>query len=580
MGWFRQRFFGERQDATADAAALTRLEEHAELRLAQAAYAEAAQCYRDILAKRPGSAHAHARLGVALKALGRTDEARQSAERALSLEADQADAHYLLAGIEAANPAAHAHYAQAIAAAPAFEAPYLDWCRLLFQENRLDEAAALVEQGLAHLPESVHLRLYLGNLRHTQGRFAEAVGEYEKAAALLPESAAILANVGLAQLMACRYDVATSTLQRALELDPGSIDANISLGRAWLDQGNYEAARRSFERAQELDPDHVVAPYNLSHLALLLGDFESGWEGFRLRDRQPGMVRNPDLPQPLFSLDADVSGKTVFLHAEQGYGDTLQFIRYAALVASRGARVIVSVPAPLRTLVANATGVAEVAQPDAPVEFDYHSPLLSLPDVFGTRLESVPHAIPYLRVLPARIEHWRGQLGARTRPQTRVGLVWSGDPRKNHVVAHHLDTMRSLRLSQLAPLIDLAHHLGLELHSLQLGTEAHSQLADYPQIVDHAGALFDFQETAALIEQLDLVISVDTSVAHLAGAVGKPVWLLNRYNTCWRWLLEREDSPWYPGMRIFRQPRLGDWDSVIAEVKDALAGFAQSAHGQ
>lgn len=581
LGWVRQLFSTPQRDAAAasdEPGDLAELERQAEQQLSQGAHAEAAQSYRRILANDAESAQAHARLGTALKAMGNTEEAKPCAQRALALDPAHAEAHYLLAGIAAGSgdaATAHEHYRQAVDAAPGFEAAYLDWCRLLFQENRLDEATLLVERGLTHLPESVYLRLYLGNLRHTQGRFADAADEYQEAVRRLPENPSILANLGLAQMMAGRYDIGIATLQRALTLDPASVDANLSLGRAWLDLGKHDMARACFERALELDPAHVGARYNLGHLGLLLGDFEAGWSGFQVRDQQPGLMRNPVFAQPLFSLDADVAGKTVLLYSEQGYGDTLQFIRYAALIAQRGARVVAAVPPPLASLIARCPGVAAVTVPNALPEFDYHSPLLSLPQIFKTDLATIPHAIPYLNPAPERIAHWRTRLGPSNLP--RVGLVWSGDPRKYQVLANHTDAMRSMPFSRMLPLLDVP---GIEFHSLQLGADAVAQLAGHPQVIDHTGELFDFQETAALIGQLDLVISVDTSVVHLVGGLGKPVWMLNRFNTCWRWLLERSDSPWYPGMRIFRQHSFGDWQPVIADVEQALIEFAHQRHAR
>ncbi len=582
LGWVRQFFSASQHDAAADAPGNPeQLERQAELQFAQGAYAEAAQSYRRILAGAPKSAQTQAqmqaRLGAALRAAGQNEAARDCAERALMLDPNHAEAHYLLAGMAADEGAAnaHEHYRQALAGAPHFEAAYLEWCRLLFQENRLGEATALVERGLANLPDSVYLHLYLGNLRHTQGRFAEAADEYGEAARRLPENPSILANLGLAHLMAGRYDLAIATLQRALALDPASVDANLSLGRSWLDQGNHDAARACFNRALELAPGHVAARYNLGHLSLLQGEFDAGWAGFELRDQQPGMVPNPRFAQPLFSQEADVAGKTVLLYSEQGYGDTLQFIRYATLVAERGARVIAAVPKPLATLIARCPGVTAIGDPNQPPEFDFHSPLLSLPGIFHTDLATIPHTVPYLNADPQRLAHWQARLGPRKLP--RVGLVWSGDPRKHQVLANHTDAMRSMHFSRMLPLLEVQ---GLEFHSLQLGADAVAQMAGKMagnrHIIDHTGELFDFQETAALIEQLDLVISVDTSVVHLAGGLGKPIWMLNRFNTCWRWLLERGDSPWYPSMRIFRQHTFGDWDGVIGEVADALHVFART----
>lgn len=466
-------------------------------------------------------------------------KARQKSEAESMRLKEEAETHYLQAGIaEAANDkaAAHGRYAKALAAMPLFETVYLDWCRLLFQENRLDEAAALIERGIVHLPDSAQLHLYLGNLRYTQTRFLDAAAAYQAALRQLPDNPGILTNLGQAQLAACRYDDAGAALKRALELEP----------------------------------DNPIARYNLGHLALLDGDFEAGWQGFQMRDRQHGVPPNPVFARPLFSLDADVAGKTVMLHAEQGYGDTLQFIRYAALVAARGARVIAAVPGPLTTLAARAAGVAAVTDTYDALNFDYYSPLLSLPGIFKTDLQTIPQTVPYLSAAPERLLHWCAKLGPATQP--RVGLAWSGNPN----LPNRTDAMRSIRFEKLLPLLALP---GIEFHSLQVGDEAVAHIGDAAQLIDHTRELFDFQETAALIEQLDLVISVDTAVAHLAGALGKPVWLLNRHNTCWRWMLERADSPWYPGMRIFRQPRLGDWDAVMDEVKAALIAFESSRRG-
>jgi hypothetical protein len=463
-----------------------------------------------------------------------TRKARQKAEAEDIRLKEKAEALYAQARVAEAiddKAAAHTQYAGALTAAPTFEAAYLDWCRLLFQENRQDEAAALIERGLSHLPESGHLHLYLGNLRYMGNRFADAAVQYEEALRLLPGNPAVLTNLGQAQLAACRHDDAGATLRQALELDP----------------------------------DNAVAGYCLGHLALLLGRFEAGWDGFALRDRQGGMRPNPVFPRPLLTQNADVAGKTVMLHAEQGYGDTLQFIRYAALVAARGARVIAVVPKPLLTLVARCPGVAEVGDSFDGLGFDFYSPLLSLPGVFKTTLHGVPQGIPYLGAAPERIAHWRARLGPATRP--RVGLAWAGNPG----LTNGADSMRSVRLEALRPLLALP---GIEFHSLQVDDAAVAQIGGNPAIADHARELSDFQETAALIEQLDLVVSVDTAVAHLAGAMGKPVWLLNRYNTCWRWMLERSDSPWYPSMRIFRQQKFGDWDGVIAEVAVELRALS------
>ena len=265
----------------------------------------------------------------------------------------------------------------------------------------------------------------------------------------------------------------------------------------------------------------------------------------------------------------EIAGKTILLHAEQGLGDTIQFCRYAPLVSARGARVILEVQAPLHDLMSTLSDAVQIVSAGQPLpDFDLHCPLLSLPLAFATRLETIPSPTPYLSAQEKKARAWRERLGRYHKP--RVGLVWAGNPRKELPGANRIDGQRSLALDRLAPLFQVA---ACEFFSLQKGDDAVRQLRDSAarqQVIDCTDDLHDFSDTAALIENLDLVISVDTSVAHLAGALGKPFWLLNRYNTCWRWLLDREDSPWYPTARLFRQDATREWEPVIQRVAAAL----------
>jgi hypothetical protein len=270
----------------------------------------------------------------------------------------------------------------------------------------------------------------------------------------------------------------------------------------------------------------------------------------------------------------ELTGKTVLLHAEQGFGDTLQFCRYAALVAARGARVVLRVTRPLAGLLATLDGGTEViSDGDSVPAFDLHCPLMSLPLAFGTTLETIP---PPARLLPPadHVAEWRRRLAALAGP--RVGLCWAGDPRRNDPTARATDRRRSITLAHYGPLGGIA---GPSFVSLQKG-EAAAQTAAPPGgllVHDWTDELDDFADTAALIEALDLVITVDTAVAHLAGTLGKPVWILSRCDGCWRWLTDRDDSPWYPSARLFRQPAPGDWDAVISRVVAALRWFV--SHG-
>jgi hypothetical protein len=276
----------------------------------------------------------------------------------------------------------------------------------------------------------------------------------------------------------------------------------------------------------------------------------------------------------------------VLLHAEQGFGDSIQFIRYAPLVAQRGGHVIVQCQPGLETLLAGVEGISQIITRDEPLpDFDLHCPLMSLPWVFATRLDTIPAAIPYLRANTEKVAHWRerlareqstsGETGPSRCDTLKIGLVWAGEARPHRPHVNRINRRRSMSLSQFAPLAQVP---GVAFISLQKGKSAEQAQTLPPgmRLLDWTAELNDFADTAALIEALDLVISVDTSVAHLAGALGKPVWLLNRFDTCWRWLLDRSDSPWYPTMRLFRQPQPGAWAPVIAEVREQLKLLVQS----
>ena len=319
-----------------------------------------------------------------------------------------------------------------------------------------------------------------------------------------------------------------------------------------------------FRRARELKPDCAEAHLNEAMGHLLLGNWDRGWEKFEWRwETEYFKQGKRPFTQPLWLGTDEIAGKTILLHAEQGLGDTLQFVRYVPLVAERGARIILEVDRPLTRLMETLSGVTQiVAKGDRLPDFDLHCPLLSLPMAFRTKLETIPNAIPYLSAAVVKVQAWEDRLGRRSKP--RIGLVWAGT--KDYVA----DRDRSLTFEQLVPLLDV---VGCDFFSLQKGDEAVGQLRDSAwcdRVADFTDEIDDFYDTAALIENLDLVISVDTSVLHLAGALGKPVWLMNRYNTCWRWLRDRDNSPWYPTMLVFRQDATRDSHPVISRIAAAL----------
>jgi hypothetical protein len=306
----------------------------------------------------------------------------------------------------------------------------------------------------------------------------------------------------------------------------------------------------------------------------MLGDFERGWQQYEWRWGTAQLrAFKRSFPQPQLRGTDDLAGKTILLHHEQGLGDTLQFCRYLPMVAERAGSVIFEVPKALQTLMQSLPGSIKIIARGEPLPaFDVHCPLLSLPLAFATRLETIPSQMPYLSAPADKIASWRNRLG--THNTLRVGLVWAGDPRKQTPGAHRIDRQRSLTFDQLAPIFEVRD---CEFYSLQKGSDAVAQLhssALRDRVIDWSDDFHDFSDTAALIDNLDLVIAVDTSVLHAAGALGKPLWLINRYNTCWRWLLDRDDSPWYPGLRQFRQDSTRQWNQVIARIAAALQDHA------
>jgi hypothetical protein len=320
-----------------------------------------------------------------------------------------------------------------------------------------------------------------------------------------------------------------------------------------------------FERALAIGPADPRTQWHLAMNHLLSGNFAAGWDRLEARFEATGACAQ----EPAWDGAPFQPGTRVLLRAEQGHGDTLQFVRYAPLLAARGAVVLLEVqPGLKRLLAAQPWGHGVIAQGDALPPHELQCPLMSLPRAFATRLATIPAEIPYLRADPREVAAWRHRLAPM--PGPRVGLAWAGGFRPQDLEVRMMDRRRSMPLARLAP---LARVPGVRLVSLQKGppsAQARHPPADMA-LLDWTDELRDFADTAALIEALDLVISVDTAVAHLAGALGRPVWLLNRFDTDWRWLLARDDSPWYPTMRLFRQPSPGDWDGVVRSVADALA---------
>ena len=543
---------------------------------------EALASYQRAIASKPDLAEAHFHLGNVQSDLGRHEEAVDSYGRALSITPGAAEIHNnrgnSLRSLGRFAEAA-ASYAQAVAAAPGMAEPRFNMGLALYELGRFEAAIASFDAAIAIRPEYAQAHFSRGNALKRLDRLQAALESYDRAIQLDPGYALAYSNRGNVQSELQRPGDALASYDAAIAMAPGHADAHCNRGNLLGDLMRFDEALRSFDRAIAANPEYAQAYYSRSLVKLLQGDWNSGWRDFEWRWRNEHCASSRErrsFSRPQWLGEQPIDGKTVLLHSEQGLGDTLQFCRYAALVADRGARVVFEAPRALTHLLGSLAGVAQLVARGEPLPpFDYHCPLLSLPLAFGTTPDTIPAQIPYLRSGADRAQYWKAKLGERSRP--RVGLVWSGGFRPDQPELRAVNNRRNIPLALLAGL----KHPGLEFYSLQKGQPAESELArlkaggwDGPDLIDHTGELHDFEDTAALIEQLDLVISVDTSTAHLAGALGRPLWILNRFDTCWRWFLDRSDSPWYPTARIYRQERANDWEGVIHRVRRDLERIA------
>jgi Flp pilus assembly protein TadD len=399
------------------------------------------------------------------------------------------------------------------------------------------------------------------------GRLDEALVSFDRALTLDPRDADSWANRGLALTDMSRLDDALDSFSRALALRPDFPAVHKNAGLALHRMRRFHDAIARFGQAIAADPNDAYAHFNQSLSLLALGEYERGWREYEWRWRSSLAHVMPNFAVPVWRNDSHPPPETILVHAEQGLGDSLQFCRYLPMLAAI-ARIVLVVPEPLTRLMARSYSDIAILRPgqDAP-RVDAWVPMMSLPLAFRTTIATIPVTIPYLRADPEPSAAWRQRLN--TLPGRKVGLVWSGSPRPDDLTSHLIDQRRSMTLQQCAPLGPVP---GVTLISLQKGPAAAQARTPPAGMVLHdwADELDDFADTAALIEALDLVIAVDTSVAHLAGALGKPVWVLNRYDQCWRWLHDRTDSPWYPSARLFRQTSPGDWTGVVTSVAAAL----------
>jgi tetratricopeptide (TPR) repeat protein len=405
----------------------------------------------------------------------------------------------------------------------------------------------------------------VGIALHSQGFYEEALKKLVAALELEPHNPVVCNNLAVCYFSLDQFESSVQSYEKAISLDPRYVEAHNNRGNALVKLFKYEEALKSYDQALFLDPTYVEAYWNKALALLQIGRFSEGWVLHESRWAKPSfqpIVRH--FPQPIWDGSFSIAGKTLLLHAEQGLGDTLQFIRYVAQVQTLGARLVLEVQDPLVPLLDGQLGVdALVKQGDPLPPFDCHCPLMSLPLAFQTTLSSIPIAIAYIKSSPEKEHVWAEKLGSTS--GLRVGLVWSGDHR------HQNDKHRSIPLAEMMAFLPL----GLEYVSLQseIRDSDRQALDDCDRLVHFGPELKDFSDTAALCAQMDLVVCVDTSVAHLSGALGKPTFLLLPYNPDWRWLLERTDSPWYPTMQLYRQAHLGSWQSALENVSADLFGL-------
>jgi tetratricopeptide (TPR) repeat protein len=558
---------------------------------------DAVTCYQRAIAVLPTYAEAHNSLGVVLQRLGQLEAAASHLQTAIDLQPDYVQAHLNLGNVyqdQGNLAAAIEQFQQAIALKPDYAQAHNNLGSALQQQGQLQIAITHFYLALTYQPNSAIARSNLGSAFQEQGDFATAIDYYQQALQLQPQDANVhynlgnayreleqlnlaidhyqqalqlqpnfveaLVNLGLALKDDSQMDEATVHLQAALELQPQSANAHATLGDVLLDQGDVQAALACFEQALAIEPHHLHARYHRGFAQLLLGELGQGFDDYTAYLRH-GLPLSPAQWQ-----DTDLRGQKILLTCsdELGFGDAIQYVRYAKLLVDRGAQVIVQCPAPLARLFRTIAGVeGVVTQVPEGLEFSIQVPLLLLPWLWGTTLSTIP-AQPYLS-LPSETF----PLGTAGDDRCKVGIVWSGMRRFRNIYRD-----RSCPLSQFQPLLALPH---IAFYSLQRG-EAAADLAHLPagQVQDLSDRLQDFADTAAAIAQLDLVITIDTAVAYLAGALGRPVWVLLPYAPDCRWLLDRADSPWYPTMRLFRQQAPGDWQGAIAQVTSALQNWQKT----
>lgn len=528
--------------------------------------AEAEQIYRQVLTQSPNHPDALHLLGVIAHNTGQYRSGIDLIRRAIAVSPGMAHYHNNLGNVlrDSGKPAeAIAAYRCAIRIKPDYAEAHYNLGVALRSAEQVDEAIEAYRNALRCKPDFANAFNNLGNVLREKGKIEEAIAALRQAVRFNPGLAEAHSNLGNALQDVGRFDEAVTELKEAMRLSPNAVKF-YNLAVVLREKGSLDESAAAAGEALRMNPDYAEAHDVLSSLLLLKGDLVRGWQEYEWRwkiaDFLPSRRR---FTQPRWNGEG-LNDRRILLHTDGGLGDTMQFVRYAPMVVERGGKVILDCQPELHSLFNGLEGISQLTPANQPTPaFDVHCPLMSLPRVFGTTIESIPAGVPYLKAEQSSIETWRAQLGAGD-GELRVGINWGGNLRFKR------EFTRSCGLDQLAPLRQIAGAKFYGLHKLQVG-EAAKSVPPELRLTDLGPELKTFGDTAAAMSLMDLIITTDTSVAHLAGALGRPVWVMLQFVPDWRWMMDREDSPWYPTMRLFRQKKWGDWNGVIEKVAEALS---------
>ena len=552
-----------------DDSALERMMNEAIYHHRNSQFQQAAEGYWKVMEANPGHAQATYLLGMVMHQIGENEKAIELISQAFAFGYGGAEEYCNLGIIY--NQLGRLEDAvecqkQSIARDPQYTAAYFNLGNAYRDLSQPEAAIEALQTAVAQKPDFPQAYNNLGLAQYDAGRFEDALACYDKALTSKPDYTDAYLNMGNALRELGRPDAAAVSFQKAIVLDHDLFEAHNNLGNVLMEQDQLEAAAASYATAIGLKPDDPGAHKNLGIISLLQGDFETGWPEYswrRLEDDPVFKVRNY---KPPFWDGEDLTGKTIFVYPEQGLGDIIQFVRYLPMLRQRGGRVAFDIPLPMARLMWGMDGIdVSLKDGDTLPPFDYHIPLLELPKLLGTTLDTIPAAKAYLHADKNLVEAWGERLGPKE--EFRIGLVWGGSS------DHLKDRDRSIEPELFRPLVETP---GVSALSLMVGRDGEAGRVFGDVVTDLAPDLGDFADTAAAIANMDLVISVDTAVAHLAGALGTMVWTLLPFNSDWRWMLGRDDSPWYPSMRLFRQEKRKDWEGVIERVAAELADLAKA----